>query len=85
MKPELQTVLRLAWGGRVVIPAQVRERLGLKVGNELILTVEDDHAILMNVKTARCQARRQVARYVPSKISLSEELRTERKKEAERE
>ena len=85
MKQESRMTVRVADGGRIVIPAEVRERLGLKVGTDLVMTVTDDHVTLMNVKAARRRARRRVRRYVPPDVSLSEELMAERRKEAARE
>jgi AbrB family looped-hinge helix DNA binding protein len=85
MKPELRTSLRVADGGRIVIPAEVRERLGLEVGTELVMTAGDDHATIMNAKAARRRARARVRRYVAPRANLSKELMAERKKEAERE
>ena len=85
MAPPLRTTLRLADGGRIVIPADVRERLGLEVGTDLIMTVEDDHATLTSAKAARRRARQRVGRYIRPGVSLSEELMAERKKEAQRE
>ena len=85
MGPALRTILRVADGGRIVIPAEVRERLGLGVGADVVLTVEDDHATLMNAKAARRRARQRVRRYIAPGESLSEELMAERKREAERE
>jgi AbrB family looped-hinge helix DNA binding protein len=89
MEQALRTILRVADGGRIVIPAGVRERLGLEVGTELVLIVEDDHATLMNAKTARrkarAKARDKVRRYVPPNVSLSKELMAQRKAEARRE
>jgi AbrB family looped-hinge helix DNA binding protein len=85
MKQEFRTTLRVADGGRIVIPAEVRERLGLEVGADLVMTVEDDHATLINAKAARRRARQRVRRYVSPGASLSEELMAERKKEARRE
>jgi AbrB family looped-hinge helix DNA binding protein len=81
----LRTTLRVTDGGRIVIPAEVRERLGMEVGADLVLTVEEDHATLMNVKSARRKAREKVRKYVPSGVSLSKELMTERKAESRRE
>ena len=85
MRRELRTTLRVADGGRIVIPAEVRQRLGLEVGADLVMTVQDDHATLMNVKAARRRARQRVRRYVAPGASLSEELLAQRKMEAERE
>jgi len=85
MSQELRMTLRVADGGRIVIPAEVRERLGLAVGAELVMTVEDDRATLVNAKAARRRARQRVRRYVAPGADLSEELMAERKKDAERE
>jgi len=85
MKQELRTTLRVAGGGRIVIPAEVRERLGMEVGADLVMTVEDDRATLMNAKAARRRARQRVREYVAPGVSLSEELLADRKKEAGRE
>ncbi len=81
----VRTTLRVADGGRIVIPAEVRKRLGLDVGSDLVLTVEDDHATITNAKAARRRAQERVRRYVPPGRSLSRELTAERKKEAARE
>ena len=85
MKQELRTILRVADGGRIVIPAEVRQRLGLDVGTDLVMTVEDDRATIMNARAARRRARQRVRRYVAPGVSLSKELLAERKKEAKRE
>ena len=77
--------LRVTEGGRIVIPAEVRERLHLLVGTELVMTVEGDHATITSAKAARRRAQEMVRKYVKPGVSLSEELMAERKKEAERE
>jgi len=85
MKEGRRTTLRVTEGGRILIPAEVRQRLGMEVGAEVVMTVEDDRATLMNAKAARRRARERVRRYVAREASLSKELMAERKKEAERE
>jgi bifunctional DNA-binding transcriptional regulator/antitoxin component of YhaV-PrlF toxin-antitoxin module len=85
MKSYLRATLRVAEGGRIVIPLEVRRRLGLDVGADLVMTVEDDRATIMNAKAARRRARQRVRQYVEPGASLSEDLLAERKKEAERE
>jgi AbrB family looped-hinge helix DNA binding protein len=85
MRRELRTTLRVANGGRIVIPAEVRQRLGMDVGADLVITVEDDHATLMSAKAARQRARQRVRQYVAPGVKLSEELMAERKQEAQRE
>ena len=81
----LRAVLRVAAGGRIVIPAAVRERLGMNVGTDVLLTVENDHATLISAEAARRRAIERVRRYIPPGVSLSEELMAERKEEAARE
>ena len=85
MKAALHATLRVAEGGRIVIPADIRARLGMEVGADLVLTVEDDRATLMNPKAARRRARERVRRHIPPDARLSAELMAERKKEAGRE
>jgi AbrB family looped-hinge helix DNA binding protein len=85
MNQDLRATLRVTEGGRIVIPAEVRERLGLAVGSELVLTVEGDHATIMDAKAARRRARELVRRYVDPAASLSKELMSERRREAESE
>lgn len=85
MKEEFRATLRVAEGGRIVIPAEARERLGLKAGTEVVMTIEDDQATLVNAKAARHRARQRLRRYIAPGTCLSEELMAERKKEAERE
>jgi AbrB family looped-hinge helix DNA binding protein len=80
-----QTILRVAEGGRIVIPAEVRQRLDMEVGSELLLTVQDDHATLTSAKAARKKAQKLVRRYVPAGSRLSQELMTERKAASRRE
>jgi AbrB family looped-hinge helix DNA binding protein len=85
MEQALQATLRVADGGRIVIPAEVRQRLGMEVGTDLVLKVEDDHATLMNAKSARRKARERVRRHIGPRVSLSKELMAQRKVEAKRE
>lgn len=85
MAIEMRKTLRVADGGRIVIPAEIREQLGLDIGSDLVMTVEDDRATIMNAKAARRRAQQRVRQYVDKGVSLSKELMAERKKEAARE
>ncbi|MEN6627417.1 MAG: AbrB/MazE/SpoVT family DNA-binding domain-containing protein [Candidatus Sumerlaeia bacterium] len=80
-----RATVRVTHGGRIVIPAEVRESLQMGIGEELVLTVEADHATLTNAKVARRKAREKVRKYVPPGTSLSRELMAERKAEAKHE
>jgi AbrB family looped-hinge helix DNA binding protein len=81
----IRSTLKVAEGGRIVIPAEVRRRLGMEVGSEVVLTVEEDHATLTNAKMARRRAQERVRQYIPAHAGLSKELMAERKAEARRE
>jgi AbrB family looped-hinge helix DNA binding protein len=79
MNEHLHKTIRISRGGRIVIPAKVRKRLGLEVGTKVVLAVEGDHATIMNAKAARRRARQLVRRHVKPGVSLSEELMAERR------
>jgi AbrB family looped-hinge helix DNA binding protein len=81
-----RSVVKVAEGGRIVIPLEVRQILGIKVGSELVMTVENDRATLTSTKASRRQARELVRSYSSKKgEKLSEKLLAERKAEARRE
>ena len=72
-------------GGRLVIPAQLRRRLGLEQGMEVILTETDDGELRVTTPAvALRRARRLVRRYVGPGDSLVDELLRERRQEVER-
>jgi AbrB family looped-hinge helix DNA binding protein len=75
-------VVRVDERGRVVVPADVRDRLGIKDGSVVILTVEGDHVTLISAAGARRRARERVRSYVAPGLDLCEELMAERKAEA---
>jgi AbrB family looped-hinge helix DNA binding protein len=75
--------------GRIVLPAEVRERLKIKDGDWLTLILEPDGVIKMltgKVWTDNfLQVMRHAARHIPPGRSLSDELIAERRREAARE
>lgn len=68
--------------GRIVIPAALRDELGLGVGDELSTRIEDGRLVLERREDV---ARRLRGRYaaIASDRTLSEELIAERREEAE--
>jgi AbrB family looped-hinge helix DNA binding protein len=80
---------KIAEGGRLIIPAELRRRLGLHPGSTVILDVSDDELRVRSLNRAVERAQAIVRSYVPEGVSLSEELIRERReqaaKEAERE
>ena len=72
---------KLAEGGRIVIPAEYRQALGLHVGDELILRLENGEVRIFTTRQAIRRAQELVHRYIPQKRSLSDELIAERRRE----
>ncbi len=69
-------------GGRVVIPAALRKKLGFQVGDQVVLRVENDGLRVFTRKQAFQQAQDYVRSLVEPGVSLSEELMEERRAEA---
>jgi AbrB family looped-hinge helix DNA binding protein len=77
--------VRIAAGGRIVIPARLRKELGLRTGDPVILDVEDGALRVRSLDAAIARAQELVAQYVPADVSLADELIRERREEAARE
>ena len=76
---------KLGQGGRVVIPAEYRKRLGIEPGDEIIVTFKDGEIKITTVREAVRRAQAIVRRFVPEGRMLSDELIRERREEAARE
>jgi AbrB family looped-hinge helix DNA binding protein len=77
--------VRLGPEGRVVIPAPIREALGLKEGDVLFARLEGGEIKLLTPRAAMMRAQAIVRSFVPGGVSLAEELIADRRREAERE
>jgi len=77
--------VQLGSGGRLVVPAPVRNELGLTEGARLLVRVEDGRIVVEPVAAAVARAQAIVRRRVPAGVSLSDELSAERREEAARE
>jgi len=73
---------KIAEGGRVVIPADYRRALGLKVGDEVILRMADGEVHILTRCQAIKKAQALVRKYVRDRKSLVRELIRERRGEA---
>jgi AbrB family looped-hinge helix DNA binding protein len=71
--------------GQISIPSAIMETLGVKEGDTLIVTVEDEEIRLMTIPTAVRKAQAIVRQYVPAGVSLVDELLADRAREVERE
>lgn len=82
---ELQLRTKLGEKGRLVIPAEIREALGMDVGTAVDLRVEGDE---LRISTLRSRIRRVQERarlYVKPGTLVSDELIAERREEAKHE
>jgi AbrB family looped-hinge helix DNA binding protein len=77
--------VRLGPDGRVVIPAPMREALGLREGDVLFARLEGGEIKLLTPKAAMLRAQAIVRPFVPAGVSLADELIADRCREAERE
>jgi AbrB family looped-hinge helix DNA binding protein len=70
--------------GRIVLPAQLRHRLQLNRGDQLIVTEEDGAIILVSMRD-RARRARGLLRDLAPKRSLADDLIAERRAEAHKE
>lgn len=76
---------KIAEGGRVVIPAEYRQALGLKIGDEVLMRLEDDEVHMYSVREAIRRAQAILRRYMAPDVSLVDSLIAQRRTEAEQE
>lgn len=82
---KLKTNMRVNENGRVVIPAAFRKRLGIRIGDEVVLRIEDEELRITTLKRNIERAQRLVRKHVKSSTSLVNELIAERRKAARHE
>ena len=73
---------RIEGKGRVVIPASFRNSLGLKVGDEVELRIEDNEIRISTLKTRLERSRQRLRRIVAPGRLISDELIAERRQAA---
>ena len=74
--------MKLSEGGRVVIPLEIRRKLGLKDGDTVLWEMADGEARLTTRAARIRRAQALVRLHVPDGASLAEELIAERRREA---
>lgn len=79
------TNLRMGPDGRIMIPAEFRQTLGLKEGDTLLASLEDGELRLLTIPAALRRAQTIIRQFVPEGVSLVDELIADRRREAERE
>jgi len=76
---------RVNENGRVVIPAAMRKALGIEVGDEVVLRVQDDELRITTQQRRIQRAQRRAQRYLKPGVSLVDELIAERRAAAKHE
>ena len=82
---DTETRTRVNENGRVVIPASFRKALGISIGDEIVLRIEDDELRIMTLKRRIERAQEIVRRCVKPGVSLVDELIAERREAAKHE
>lgn len=78
--------VKIAPGGRIVIPGTFRKALGLSVGDDVVVELKDGELRVRSLQAAVRQAQETVRKYIPTPDrSLVDELIAERHTEAARE
>ena len=76
---------RVNENGRVVIPAAFRKALGINIGDEVVLRMEDDELRITTLKRRVERAQCLVRKHVKRGASLVDELIAERREAARNE
>lgn len=76
---ETETKARVNENGRVVIPASFRKALGIRVGDEVVLRLEEGELRISTLKRRIERAQRLVRKHVRPGTSLVNELISERR------
>ena len=77
--------IRINDNGRIVIPVEMRQKLGILAGDTVLLTIEGD---ALKIESYRARVRRvqeSLRKYIAPGRSLADELIAERREEARRE
>ena len=71
--------------GRIVLPAELRESLGVSEGDSVLVVHEGDSVEILTSQEALRQAQEYFMQLVPPEVSMVDELIREHREEAERE
>jgi AbrB family looped-hinge helix DNA binding protein len=80
-----ETRTRVNKNGRMVIPAAFRKAMGINVGDEVVLRIEDNELRILTLKRRIERAQLLVRKHVKPGTSLVDELIAERREAAKRE
>lgn len=77
------TKVRVTEGGRVVIPAEIRKILGIKVGGDVTFSVEGGDIRISTHDAALARLQQMANKHKRPGVSIVDEFIAERRKEAE--
>jgi AbrB family looped-hinge helix DNA binding protein len=72
-------------GGKLIIPAAFRRKLGIDIGDTVVIELGEDGLHVRSLSSAVRRAQDIVREFVPEDVSLANELIAERRIEAEHE
>jgi AbrB family looped-hinge helix DNA binding protein len=83
-EPRVSSKVPVGPQGRVVIPSEIRRKLGIAPGDVLVAVVEDQRLVLEKREAVLGRLRQRFA-HIPEGVSLADELIAERRAESRRE
>ena len=75
--------VKIIEGGKLIIPAAFRRKLGIDTGDTVVLELGEDGLHVRSLSSAVRRAQEIVREFVPVDVSLADELIAERRVEAE--
>lgn len=72
-------------GGKLIIPAQFRRKLGIDIGDTVVVELGEDGLHVRSLSQSVRLAQEIVREFVPDGVSLADELIAERRADAEHE
>ena len=75
---------KVAEGGRIVIPAKIREALDIRIGENVLLEVADNELRISTSREALRRLQKLVRQHVPANRSIVDEFLRERREEAKK-
>ena len=77
--------LKIDAAGRVLIPADIRQAMGIEEGSVVLAWLERGELHLVGTKTAAAHAQRLARELIPGRDSLADKLLADRREEVRRE
>lgn len=76
---------KIGEGGRIVIPARLRQAIGVEIGDKVTVSVKDNTLRITTQKEALRRLQALVRKHVPEGVSIVDELIRDRREEVARE